>query len=465
VTSATERHRHPTWSPDRTKIAFARGVSGGNYDIFVQDLTQPVGPGNPVNITASPGSNDDRPAWAPNGDYIAFERGDGAVLPTAPDRDIVVSLTNGGGQTNITNTVGTDDAPAWSPDGGRIAFETDRDGNREIYVMNADGSAPVNLTNNPDQAHEPSWSPDGQRIAFRTDRDGNDEIYSVTPTGSPQTRLTNDAGSDSEPAWSPDASKIAFRSTRDGNPEVYLMGAGGSSPTRLTTTSQFDAHPDWQSVAPGYPRPISASFFVTSLVPAYQQCNVGNRQHGPPLASASCGPPVQRSTSLTVGTFDANGAAPSSIGSLRHGVQVGAPGPPDDSNDKIIFSLTDVRCVSGVTACSGGALSDYTGELEVVVSMRITDKNNSVAPGGGSDAATVADTPYSFIAPCAATAGAAGASCALTSSANALTPGLILDGKRTLVEFGRARVFDGGPDGLVATAPNTLFATQGLFVP
>jgi len=139
--------------------------------------------------------------------------------------------------------------------------------------------------------------------------------------------------------------------------------------------------------------------------------------------------------------------------------------PPDDSNDKIIFSLTDVRCVSGVTACSGGALSDYTGELEVVVSMRITDKNNSVAPGGGSDAATVADTPYSFIAPCAATAGAAGAGCALTSSANALTPGLILDGKRTLVEFGRARVFDGGPDGLVATAPNTLFATQGLFVP
>src|SRR6187399_1444269 len=34
ATSATERHRHPTWSPDRTKIAYSRGVSGGNYDIF-----------------------------------------------------------------------------------------------------------------------------------------------------------------------------------------------------------------------------------------------------------------------------------------------------------------------------------------------------------------------------------------------------------------------------------------------
>src|SRR6187399_2468943 len=35
ATSATQRHRHPTWSPDRTKIAFARGLNGGNYDIFV----------------------------------------------------------------------------------------------------------------------------------------------------------------------------------------------------------------------------------------------------------------------------------------------------------------------------------------------------------------------------------------------------------------------------------------------
>src|SRR5215218_8518644 len=47
ATSATERHRHPTWSPDRTKIAYARGVSAANTsDIFVQDLTQPVGAGN-----------------------------------------------------------------------------------------------------------------------------------------------------------------------------------------------------------------------------------------------------------------------------------------------------------------------------------------------------------------------------------------------------------------------------------
>ena len=34
ATSATERHRHPTWSPDRTKIAYARGLSASVRTTF-----------------------------------------------------------------------------------------------------------------------------------------------------------------------------------------------------------------------------------------------------------------------------------------------------------------------------------------------------------------------------------------------------------------------------------------------
>ena len=133
ATSATERHRHPTWSPDRTKIAYARGVSAGNtYDIFVQDLTQPLGPGNPVNITQSAGSSEDRPAWAPNGTHIAFEKDNG--VPAS--RDIVVSLTNGGGQTNITNTAGAiEGKPAWNPTSSTIYYEK---GNAQNPAVNTD---------------------------------------------------------------------------------------------------------------------------------------------------------------------------------------------------------------------------------------------------------------------------------------------------------------------------------------
>src|SRR4051794_12292467 len=61
ITSFNAQHRHPTWSPDRTKIAYARGSSAtADFDIFVLDLTTPGA--TPVNITNSPGVTDDRPA-------------------------------------------------------------------------------------------------------------------------------------------------------------------------------------------------------------------------------------------------------------------------------------------------------------------------------------------------------------------------------------------------------------------
>ena len=39
------------------------------------------------------------------------------------------------------------------------------------------------------------------------------------------------------------------------------------------------------------------------------------------------------------------------------------------------------------------------------------------------------------------------------------------EGKRSIWEMGQVQVDDGGPDGVAATQPNTLFARQGVFVP
>jgi hypothetical protein len=44
-------------------------------------------------------------------------------------------------------------------------------------------------------------------------------------------------------------------------------------------------------------------------------------------------------------------------------------------------------------------------------------------------------------------------------------PGSARDGKRMVCEVAQAKVFDGGPDGDVDTADNSLFEVQGLFVP
>ena len=52
------------------------------------------------------------------------------------------------------------------------------------------------------------------------------------------------------------------------------------------------------------------------------------------------------------------------------------------------------------------------------------------------------------------------------TTADALVPDTIKEGRRAIWQAGTVRVYDGGPDGLASTTgDNTLFATQGVFVP
>ena len=221
-----------------------------------------------------------------------------------------------------------------------------------------------------------------------------------------------------------------------------------------------------------HPRPLAASPIVASLVPAFNECTgTGNRTHGPPLVFPSCNPPVQTSNNITIGTFDANGANSNFKGSIRLSVKVGVPGPPEDSDVKIVANMTDVRCKAGNAACGSANAADgadYTGEVQGNALIRITDHWNAVAPGGGPDAATVQDIPFPVNASCVATGSTAvGGTCAVNTTANAVLPGVpVKDGKRANVEIQQVQITDGGPDGVMGTpAGNTLFAVQGIFIP
>ena len=136
----------------------------------------------------------------------------------------------------------------------------------------------------------------------------------------------------------------------------------------------------------GYPRPKGATPLRVSLVPAYNQCTSPNRVHGTPLAFPSCSAPTQTSQHLTVGTPDANGRAANSVGFLRLRVVPDDQGTGADETDVAWNGeITDVRWRT--------TLDDYTGELQGDATWRFTDRNNAVAPGGGTDAATMIDIP------------------------------------------------------------------------
>jgi hypothetical protein len=234
------------------------------------------------------------------------------------------------------------------------------------------------------------------------------------------------------------------------------MAADGSDKVDVTPNISNASGPDWQPVR-RYVRPKGATPLRWSLVPAYKSCTAANRQHGPPLAYGSCSPPVQESDWVTTGS-DVNPPAQMQ-GALRFDTLVGDPATPADEADvTATLSITDVR--------RKDTLADYVGGIQASVVVRITDRFNAAAAGGGPDSATVSDVPFPVDAPCVASADpAVGSSCTAVTSMDAVVPGAIREGKRTIWQVESAAVSDGGADGNVGTAPNTVFARPGVFVP
>jgi len=215
-------------------------------------------------------------------------------------------------------------------------------------------------------------------------------------------------------------------------------------------------------------RPKAAGVLNGSSVIGYDACTTANRQHGPPIAFPSCNPPVQSSPYVTVGTPDANGAPANSTGLLKMKVQVGTPGPPEDSDIILMGSLTDLRCNTSTACGSANAAAgpDYTGSIQGTATIRISDHWNAIAAGGGPDPATMVDVPFPVDTTCVSTAATTiGSTCTINTSANAVVPQSVKDGKRANIEVGAVQINDGGVDGITATTPNGRFATAGLFVP
>jgi N-acetylmuramoyl-L-alanine amidase len=210
------------------------------------------------------------------------------------------------------------------------------------------------------------------------------------------------------------------------------------------------------AAASAYARPKAATPVRVSLVPAFAECLAPDRTHGGPLAFGACSQPRQASSNLTVGTPDANGQAAQSTGSLRLDAIAGDRSTPADEADiRVAGVVTDVR--------NKVDLSDYAGELAAKLTLRVTD---GLSGASGTDPATVTDVPFRIAIQCAATSTSAGGTCSIATTADAILPGAVPEGRRSVWGLGQVEVLDGGPDGVASTsAGNTPFADQGVFIP
>jgi hypothetical protein len=218
-----------------------------------------------------------------------------------------------------------------------------------------------------------------------------------------------------------------------------------------------------QSAGASHVRPKGATPLRASVVPAYKACAAPNRTHGAPLAFPSCSPPVQASSFLTNGTPDANGAGANATAFILLKVKVTSP------EDVLITSTgTDVRCLPATAAAvcnsaNAGDGPDYSGQVQGNATIRISDHYNGP---GLNEAATVVDIPFPVNGQCANTAlTSIGGTCTTNTSANAVVVGSVKDNQRGVIGIAQLQINDGGADGQVATADNTLFGVQGIFIP
>ena len=166
LTFGNHKDLHPTWSPDRSQIAFVSNRDG-NFELYVMTAE-----GGEVERLTNTSDDETMPKWSPDGTKIVY------VLVKTLDsglqeKRLHIISASGESMEQLTDGSGNDDDPDWSPDGRYLTFTRDEerlepDGviyrDVSVYLWDMEENQFFNLTPSTrelDQVRfeEPQWLP------------------------------------------------------------------------------------------------------------------------------------------------------------------------------------------------------------------------------------------------------------------------------------------------------------------
>ncbi len=157
----------PSWSPDGTRLAFAKAEPEhpNVWNLWIADLAT----GEQRQVTFNTSGQPWGASWFADGRRIAYGCEDTLVV-----QDIQTGVARRY-QSPIPGRLLR--SPAVSPDGRRIIFQVSRDG---AWLLNLSNGSMRKVLDDP-TAEEYAWAPDGHRVAFHSRRSGG---WGVWVTGS-----------------------------------------------------------------------------------------------------------------------------------------------------------------------------------------------------------------------------------------------------------------------------------------
>ena len=178
------------------------------------DLFRVPKTGGPINLTATPGIDEDHPAWSPDGHTIAY------TTDVNGEQQIALRALAGGAEHLLTQwKTGYFYSPIWSPRGDTLAVA---DANHGLWLVPVNGGGPQLIARDIyAEIRDATFSSDGRWLAYSTQRPTRQRaIHLRDLTTGRDTVVSSPLESDRDPVFTPDGRLLAFVSQRNEQPFV-----------------------------------------------------------------------------------------------------------------------------------------------------------------------------------------------------------------------------------------------------